>query len=73
MTTPKAIARSFTRYATAIPTQGFECCILRKSQAPINSAASAAGNRAVGALEELLVPMLIFADHVCRLWQHPTS
>jgi hypothetical protein len=65
MTTPKAIARSFTRYAHRHPEAGFR--VLHFAQVPgtiKRSSECRTGTEQLVRSKKLLVPMLIFADHV---------
>ena len=65
MTSPKAIARSFTRYAHRHPDSGFR--VLHFAQVPgtiKRSSECRAGTEQLVRSKKLLVPMLIFADHV---------
>ena len=65
MTSPKAIARSFTRYAKRHPDAQFR--VLHFAQIPgtiKRSTVSPNRNRQLFRSKKLLVPMLIFADHV---------
>jgi hypothetical protein len=65
MTSPKAIARSFTRYAHRHPDAGFR--VLHFAQVPgtiKRSSECRAGTEQLVRSKKLLVPMLIFADHV---------
>src|SRR5882672_3108622 len=64
MTTPKAIARSFTRYAHRHPDAGFR--VLHFAQVPgtiKQSSECRGGTEQLVRSKKLLVPMLIFADH----------
>jgi hypothetical protein len=64
MTSPKAIARSFTRYANRHPNAGFR--VLHFAQVPgtiKRSSECRAGTEQLVRSKKLLVPMLIFADH----------
>jgi len=64
MTTPKAIARSFTRYAHRHPDSGFR--VLHFAQVPgtiKRSSECRGGTEQLVRSKKLLVPMLIFADH----------
>jgi hypothetical protein len=64
MTSPKAIARSFTRYANRHPDAGFR--VLHFAQVPgtiKRSSECRAGTEQLVRSKKLLVPMLIFADH----------
>ena len=65
MTSPKAIARSFTRYAHRHPEADFR--VLHFAQVPgtiKRSIECRAGTEQLVRSKKLLVPMLIFADHV---------
>ena len=65
MTTPKAIARSFTRYAHRHPEADFR--VLHFAQVPgtiKRSSECRGGTEQLVRSKKLLVPMLIFADHV---------
>ncbi|MGC2181857.1 MAG: hypothetical protein WA637_01095 [Terriglobales bacterium] len=65
MTTPKAIARSFTRYAHRHPEADFR--VLHFAQVPgtiKRSSECRSGTEQLIRSKKLLVPMLIFADHV---------
>jgi hypothetical protein len=65
MTSPKAIARSFSRYAHRHPDAGFR--VLHFAQVPgtiKRSSECRAGTEQLVRSKKLLVPMLIFADHV---------
>ena len=65
MTSPKAIARSFTRYAKRHPEAHFR--VLHFAQVPgtiKRSTVARAGTEQLFRSKKLLVPMLIFADHV---------
>jgi hypothetical protein len=65
MTSPKAIARSFTRYAKRHPEADFR--VLHFAQVPgtiKRSSECRAGTEQLVRSKKLLVPMLIFADHV---------
>jgi hypothetical protein len=65
MTSPKAIARSFTRYAHRHPDAGFR--VLHFAQVPgtiKRSSDCRGGTEQLVRSKKLLVPMLIFADHV---------
>ena len=65
MTSPKAIARSFTRYAHRHPDAGFR--VLHFAQVPgtiKRSSECRGGTEQLVRSKKLLVPMLIFADHV---------
>jgi hypothetical protein len=65
MTSPKAIARSFTRYANRHPDAGFR--VLHFAQVPgtiKRSSECRGGTEQLVRSKKLLVPMLIFADHV---------
>jgi hypothetical protein len=65
MTSPKAIARSFTRYAHRHPDAGFR--VLHFAQVPgtiKRSSECRAGTEQLVRSKKLVVPMLIFADHV---------
>jgi hypothetical protein len=65
MTSPKAIARSFTRYAKRHPEANFR--VLHFTQIPgtiKRSTVARAGTEQLFRSKKLLVPMLIFADHV---------
>lgn len=65
VTSPKAIARSFTRYAHRHPDAGFR--VLHFAQLPgtiKRSSECRAGTEQLVRSKKLLVPMLIFADHV---------
>jgi hypothetical protein len=65
MTSPKAIARSFTRYANRHPDAGFR--VLHFAQVPgtiKRSSECRAGTEQLVRSKKLVVPMLIFADHV---------
>ena len=64
MTSPKAIARSFTRYAHRHPDAGFR--VLHFAQVPgtiKQSSECRGGTEQLVRSKKLLVPMLIFADH----------
>jgi len=64
MTSPKAIARSFTRYAKKQPEAHFR--VLHIAQVPgtiKRSSEARAGTEQLYHSKKLLVPMLIFADH----------
>jgi hypothetical protein len=64
ITSPKAIARSFTRYADRHPDVGFR--VLHFAQIPgtiKRSSECRAGTEQLVRSKKLLVPMLIFADH----------
>ena len=64
MTSPKAIARSFTRYAHRHPDAGFR--VLHFAQVPgtiKRSSECRGGTEQLVRSKKLLVPMLIFADH----------
>jgi hypothetical protein len=64
MTTPKAIARSFTRYADRHPDAGFR--VLHFAQVPgtiKRSSDCRGGTEQLVRSKKLLLPMLIFADH----------
>jgi hypothetical protein len=64
MTSPKAIARSFTRYAHRHPGSGFR--VLHFAQVPgtiKRSSECRGGTEQLVRSKKLLVPMLIFADH----------
>ena len=68
MTSPKAIARSFTRYAKRHPEAHFR--VLHYAQIPgtiKRSSEARAGTEQLFRSKKLLVPMLIFADHVLPL------
>jgi hypothetical protein len=68
MTTPKAIARSFTRYAHRHPDAGFR--VLHFAQVPgtiKRSSECRGGTEQLVRSKKLLVPMLIFAHHVLPL------
>jgi hypothetical protein len=65
ITSPKAIARSFTRYAHRHPDAGFR--VLHFAQVPgtiKRSSECRGGTEQLVRSKKLLVPMLIFADHV---------
>ncbi len=65
MTSPKAIARSFTRYAKRHPEADFR--VLHFAQVPgtiKRSSECRGGTEQLVRSKKLLVPMLIFADHV---------
>jgi hypothetical protein len=65
VTSPKAIARSFTRYAHRHPDAGFR--VLHFAQVPgtiKRSSECRGGTEQLVRSKKLLVPMLIFADHV---------
>lgn len=65
MTSPKAIARSFTRYAHRHPDARFR--VLHFAQVPgtiKRSSECRAGTEQLVRSKKLLLPMLIFADHV---------
>jgi hypothetical protein len=65
MTTPKAIARSFTRYAHRHPEASFR--VLHFAQIPgtiKRSSECRGGTEQLVRSKKLLLPMLIFADHV---------
>jgi hypothetical protein len=65
MTTPKAIARSFTRYAHRHPETRFR--VLHFAQVPgtiKRSSECRGGTEQLVRSKKLLVPMIIFADHV---------
>jgi len=65
VTSPKAIARSFTRYAHRHPDAGFR--VLHFAQVPGTiklSSECRGGTEQLVRSKKLLVPMLIFADHV---------
>ena len=65
MTSPKAIARSFTRYAKRHPDAQFR--VLHFAQIPgtiKRSTVARTGTEQLFRSKKLLVPMLIFADHV---------
>ncbi len=65
MTSPKAIARSFTRYANRHPQADFR--VLHFAQVPgtiKRSSECRGGTEQLVRSKKLLVPMLIFADHV---------
>ena len=65
MTSPKAIARSFTRYAHRHPDARFR--VLHYAQVPgtiKRSSECRGGTEQLVRSKKLLVPMLIFADHV---------
>src|SRR3984893_15840023 len=65
ITSPKAIARSFTRYAHRHPDAGFR--VLHFAQVPgtiKRSSECRGGTEQLVRAKKLLVPMLIFADHV---------
>ena len=65
MTSPKAIARSFTRYAHRHPDADFR--VLHFAQVPgtiKRSSECRGGTEQLVRSKKLLVPMLIFADHV---------
>jgi hypothetical protein len=65
MTSPKAIARSFTRYAKRHPEARFR--VLHFAQIPgtiKRSSVARTGTEQLFRSKKLLVPMLIFADHV---------
>ncbi len=65
MTSPKAIARSFTRYAKRHPEAHFR--VLHFAQVPgtiKRSTVARAGTEQLFRSKKLLVPMLVFADHV---------
>ncbi|MGH9537481.1 MAG: hypothetical protein ACRD3H_06145, partial [Terriglobales bacterium] len=65
MTSPKAIARSFTRYAKRHPEAHFR--VLHFTQIPgtiKRSTVARTGTEQLFRSKKLLVPMLIFADHV---------
>jgi hypothetical protein len=65
MTSPKAIARSFTRYAHRHPDAGFR--VVHFAQVPgtiKRSSECRAGTEQLVRSKKLVVPMLIFADHV---------
>ena len=65
MTSPKAIARSFTRYAKRHPEAHFR--VLHFTQVPgtiKRSTVARTGTEQLFRSKKLLVPMLIFADHV---------
>jgi hypothetical protein len=64
MTSPKAIARSFTRYAHRHPDAGFR--VLHYTQVPgtiKRSSECRGGTEQLVRSKKLVVPMLIFADH----------
>ena len=64
MTSPKAIARSFTRYAKRHPEAHFR--VLHFAQIPgtiKRSTVARAGTEQLFRSKKLLVPMLLFADH----------
>ena len=64
MTSPKAIARSFSRYAHRHPDAGFR--VLHYAQVPgtiKRSSECRGGTEQLVRSKKLLVPMLIFADH----------
>ncbi len=68
MTSPKAIARSFTRYAKRHPEAHFR--VLHYAQVPgtiKRSTVARTGTEQLFRSKKLLVPMLIFADHVLPL------
>jgi hypothetical protein len=68
MTSPKAIARSFTRFAKRHPEAQFR--VLHYAQIPgtiKRSTVARAGTEQLFRSKKLLVPMLIFADHVLPL------
>jgi hypothetical protein len=65
MTSPKAIARSFTRYAKRHPEAHFR--VLHFAQIPgtiKRSTVARAGTEQLFRSKKLLVPMLVFADHL---------
>jgi hypothetical protein len=65
MTSPKAIARSFTRYAHRHPDAGFR--VLHVAQVPgtiKRSSECRGGTEQLVRSKKLVVPMLIFANHV---------
>lgn len=65
VTTPKAMARSFTRYAHRHPEAGFR--VLHFAQVPgtiKRSSECRGGTEQLVRSKKLLVPMLLFADHV---------
>jgi len=65
ITSPKAIARSFTRYAKRHPEARFR--VLHFAQIPgtiKRSSVARTGTEQLFRSKKLLVPMLIFADHV---------
>jgi hypothetical protein len=65
MTSPKAIARSFSRYAHRHPEAGFR--VMHFAQVPgtiKRSSECRGGTEQLVRSKKLLVPMLIFADHV---------
>lgn len=64
MTSPKAVARSFTRYAAKHPETNYH--VLHFAQVPgtiKRSSEARAGTEQLYHSKKLLVPMLIFADH----------
>jgi len=64
ITSPKAIARSFTRYAKRHPEANFR--VLHYAQVPgtiKRSTVARAGTEQLFRSKKLLVPMLVFADH----------
>jgi len=64
MTSPKAVARSFTRYAKRHPEAHFR--VLHYAQVPGSikrSTVARAGTEQLFRSKKLLVPMLVFADH----------
>ncbi len=68
ITSPKAIARSFTRYAKRHPEAQFR--VLHFAQIPgtiKRSTVARAGTEQLFRSKKLLLPMLIFADHVVPL------
>jgi hypothetical protein len=68
MTSPKAIARSFTRFAKRHPEAHFR--VLHYAQVPgtiKRSTVARTGTEQLFRSKKLLVPMLIFADHVLPL------
>jgi hypothetical protein len=65
MTSPKAVARSFTRYAKRHPEAHFR--VLHFAQIPgtiKRSTVARAGTEQLFRSKKLLVPMLVFADHI---------
>ncbi len=65
MTSPKAIARSFTRYAKRHPEAHFR--VLHFAQIPgtiKRSTVARAGTEQLFRSKKLLLPMLVFADHI---------
>jgi hypothetical protein len=64
MTSPKAIARSFTRYAHRHPDAGFRVLHFAQDPGTIKrSSECRGGTEQLIRSKKLLVPMLIFADH----------